>query len=411
MAIKLCNLNPNIFEVNTAASGGNIMRANLVASGRTLQVECAGRDANVLAALEHRNAEYSPRWGAQEYATRNTSFKEKLMLFCAKCAADQSYENPPTDYADFMRNQRKYMSDPVFLRTLSGIIRDIATPVTPAVLSNALNWLCQTVSVPVGQTYEIDVPSNAIFTFEDDSRGASRSKSRNTAYDKPITLNPRKYTAPASFKWYQLIGNGVDFGRFLNNISLGLYSKVTALWNKSMVAGATDSAITPSGLTYTSFTSANWINLVKKTAETNGASFRNVTAFGDLMACSKVLPSGNTNGASVNLDAALATMLGTDYVRYGYLGEFMGARIMPIDNVVVPGTQNSEITELLPTNTMYFMATNAAKPVYLGIEEGSPMEFMMTPSETADGTVDVSVSISMEAKPVFANKIGYMSGM
>ena len=411
MAIKLCNLNPSIFEVNPAANGGNILRANLVAAGRTLMVERAGRDANALVLAEKRTAEYTSAWNEQEYARRNQSFKEKLMLFCAGRVASQTCENPPADYGEFMRDQRKYMSDPTFLRTLSGVIRDIATPVAPAVMSNALNWLCQTVSVPVGQTLEIDVPSNAIFNFEDSSRGASRSKPRNRGYDKPLTLNPKMYTAAQSFKWYQLIGNNVDVGRFLNSIQLGLYSKVTALWNKAMVQGATDSAITPSGLTYTSFSSANWINLVKKTAESNGTSFRNVTAFGDLAACAKVLPSGNSNGASVNLDAALSTMLGADYVRYGYLGEFMGARVMPIDNAVVPGTQNGAVTELLPANCMYFMATNAPKPVYLGIEEGSPMEVVMTPNETADGTLDVSIGIVMEALPVFAAHIGYMSGM
>lgn len=87
------------------------------------------------------------------------------------------------------------MKNDVFLRVLSGIVTDIVTPLLPVTMSNALDWIADTYNVPLGKTYELDVASNDVFLFEDDSWGASRSKPSNYLYSYPITLNPRLKTA------------------------------------------------------------------------------------------------------------------------------------------------------------------------------------------------------------------------
>lgn len=123
------------------------------------------------------------------------------------------------------------------------------------------------------------------------------------------------------------------------------------------------------------------------------------------MALSKALPAGNTAGAStVNLDAALATMLGADWAKYGYMGEYMGVRLMPIDDAIVPGTQNTTITGLIPQDQIWLFPMNGYRPVYVGIEEGTPINLELSPSQTADMTIDVLASISLDVQPVFATK-------
>lgn len=411
MAIKLNSLPTAVFDVKPEEMSGNRERADIVACGRLLMAERNGRDLNAIRVLEKRPTEYTARLDDASYTATNENTKRKMVLFAAKMAAAQTGEDAPATYEDFMRNQRRFLSDKLFLKVLAGIIRDIVTPVLPAVWSNALDWLCETVSVPLGQTYEVDVASNFIPVFQDDSWGASRSKPAEMLYDSTITLNPTLRTAKFTIKWYQLVGNGADIGRFMNSIAAGMYSKIVALWNGAMTTAAASSVFIPTGLSYNSFSTANWVNAVKKTAMANNTSIRNILAFGDLTALSHVLPTGNVNAASVNLDAALATMLGQDFVRYGFLGEFMGARIMPIDNVVVPGTQNSAVTELLPTDTVYFAAMGGYKPVYLGIEDGTPIQIELDPSETADMTIDIITSVSLDAKPVVASKIGVMTNV
>ena len=409
MSIKLNSLPSAVFDVKPEEMSGNRERADIVACGRLLMAERNGRDTNALRILEKKPAEYTNRLDDNAYAATNENTKRKMMLFAAKMAAAQTGEDAPATYEDFQRMQRRYLSDKLFLKVLAGIVRDIVTPVLPAVFSNALDWLCETVSVPLGQTYEIDVMSNDFFVFEDDSWGASRSKPSQTLYSMPITLNPRPRTAKATIKWYQLVGNNSDIGAFFNAIAAGMYNKIAALWNKAMASGVNNSAFMPSGLVFSTFSTPNWVAAVKAVAMSNNTTIRNIVAFGDLTALSTVLPSGNVNAASVNLDAALSTMLGADYIRYGYLGEYMGARLMPLDDFILPGTQNDSVTGMLDTQSIYFAAINGYKPVYLGMEDGTPIQIELNPSETADMTIDIITTVSLDAKPVMASKIGLLT--
>lgn len=82
-------------------------------------------------------------------------------------------------------------------------------------------YIWQITVPPIGTTYEIDVGSNDIFLFQDDSWGASRSKPANHNYTKTITLNPTPRTARASVKWYQMVGNNADLGALMNSINAG----------------------------------------------------------------------------------------------------------------------------------------------------------------------------------------------
>ena len=407
MIIKLSDLNPNIFRMSGDET--SVARGNLIACGRLLAVERAGRGVNALRAAEgKKGGEYVCKLSEEQYAVTNKNFKERLMLFAAEVSARSNGENAPATYEEFYKAQRKYLSDATFLKVLAGIFRDILPPTAPAVMSNALSWLCQSVSTPIGTTYEIDVGSNDIFLFQDDSWGASRSKPANHNYTKTITLNPTPRTARASVKWYQMVGNNADLGALMNSVNAGMANKIVALWNGAMVKAQSNGMI-PSGATFTTFTSANWVKAVK--AVHKMSSFRDVIAFGDLEALMKVLPAGNSNGASINLDAALTELLGAEWARYGYIGEYLGARLMPLDNVVVPGTQNTTVTDLLPNNVIWFAGAGSKRPVYLCFEDGTPITLDIAPSDTGDMTLDLTVTVSLAAAPVFADKLAVMTGV
>lgn len=412
MAIKFNSVNPDIFNVNSDEfTRDSKERANIITCGRLLMMERNGRASNALRTLEQKTAEYSPvlaENGENSYAATNRNLQHKMMLYAARLACERTGELPPADYGDFYKNQRRFLSNPDFLRVLSGIVRDIITPVLPVTMSNALGWLAETVSVPIGQTYELDVMSNDIFLFEDDSWGASRSKPSNYLYSYPITLNPTLRTAKVTIKWYQLVGNDADLGRFFNSIAAGMYSKITALWTNAMVSAADNTFFVPTNLQFTN-TSANWVTAAKRVAMVNGTKYRNVVAFGDPSALTKALPSGVVNASTVNLDAALSTLLGVEWAKYGFLGEYMGINLMPIENAIVPGTQNTTITEVIPTDKIWLAATTGYKPIYVGIEEGTPITIELEPSKTADMTIDILVSISIDAVPVVASKIAVIT--
>lgn len=397
------------FNANSAEFNGvEKERADIVTAGRLLMMERNGRDYNAMRLLEKKSSDFTALLDDNTYAATNRNTKEKLFLYAAGRTCAVSGEIAPESYGDFLKNQKKFMSDSTFLKVLAGIIRDIVTPVLPVTMSNALGYLAETVNVPMGETYELDIASNDIFAFEDDSWGASRSKPSNYLYTKTTTLNPTPRTCKVTIKWYQMVGNDVDLGRFFNSIAAGMVSKITALVMKQMIAAASNTAFLPSNLQFTN-TSANWVTAAARVAALNGTGYTNAIAIGHPSALNKVLPTGAVNLSSINLDAALATMLGVEWARYGYLGDYMGVRLMPLVDSIVPGTQNTSMTSLVPADRIWMLAANGLKPVYVGIEDGTPIEIQLDPRETGDMTIDIITTMSIDCKGVFGSKLAQIT--
>lgn len=406
--INFNSINMDKFNANSAEFNGvEKERADIVTQGRLLMMERNGRDTNALRVLEKKPTEYTAMLTEQGYAEMNKDTKERIMLYAAARACSVSGEIAPAEYGDFLKNQKKFMKDRDFLKVLAGIIRDIITPVLPITMSNALGYLAETVNVPLGETYELDVASNDIFAFEDDSWGASRSKPSNYLYTRTTTLNPTPRTCKVTIKWYQMVGNDVDLGRFFNSIAAGMVSKITALTMVQMANAVTDGLI-PSNLQFTN-TSANWVTAAARVSALNGTGYYNTIAIGHPSALTKALPSGMINASSVNLDAALATMLGVEWARYGYLGEYMGVRMMPLVDAIVPGTQNTSMISLVPNDKVWMMASNGLRPVYIGMEDGTPIEIQLDPRKTGDMTLDIITTMSIDAKAVFGSKLAQIT--
>ena len=68
-----------------------------------------------------------------------------------------------------------------------------------------------------------------------------------------------------------------------------MHSKIMALWNAAMVAGAADSTFVPAGLTFAQYSTANFLTAVKKVKAVNNAYGSGVIAFGDIIALSPPL--------------------------------------------------------------------------------------------------------------------------
>ena len=378
-------------------TGGADEREKLVALGRVLMIEANGRAYNKI----RKNQAYNERMTADKYSEANEATRNRVMLFCAGRADAVEGREKPENYQEFLSHSREYYSNPNFLRTLSGIVRDIVKPVLPFVVSNALDELAQMVNVPFGQTYEITVGSNDIFLFQDSSWGASRSVPENTLYDYPITLNPSPRSCSATAKWYQLVGNDADFGQWLNAIYAGLYSKIMALWNGAMTAAANGTFFIPSYLKFASFTSANFNTAVELIAAVNHVPVSALVAYGRRPVLAKALPTGTAQ------DAALTYMLGREWMDNGYMGTIQGVRSFSLNNAMIPGTQNTTGGLVLNDSRIYLAASkgNGYAPIYIGFEDGSPITLEMEPHETADMTLNVNITASLDVKAVFGTKL------
>lgn len=413
--LMLNSIPASVFSVKPDQCDGSARRAGIISVGRLLAAESARRPANRLrtsALRVEKRDEVAPLLNEATYKEANEKFQADMLLYCAEVVCRQIDMEAPKTMEDFRRNQRAFMQDKNFLRVMAGLVQEIVRPVLPSVFSEAIDLTANMVEVPLGETLEIDVGSNDVFAFQDSSWGASRSVPTNYLYTKTVTLNPRPRTAKCTIKWYQLVGNGADMGQFFNAMAKGMYAETMGLWNKAMTAMAANTAIVPAALTYT-YSTANFITLANKLAAVNGVGIGNLVCFGNAVACSKVLPSSITNAASTNLDAAISTLIGAEYIRAGYMGENMGVRILPMQDAIVPGTQNSTVQTVLPADTAYMMAAPGMgyKPIYIGYESGSPITVELDPSQTADMTIDVNVTMSIDVKAVAASKIGVITGL
>lgn len=380
---------------------GNDEREKLVALGRLLMMEANGRTYNKL----RQNQAYGERLDANKYASVNENTRNKIMLFCAARADAIEGREKPENYQAFLSRSREYFKNPNFLRTLSGIVRDIVRPMLPYVVSNALDELAQMVNVPFGQTYEITVASNDIFLFQDSSWGASRSVPENTLYDYPITLNPSPRSCSATVKWYQLVGNDADFGMWLNAIYAGLYSKIMAMWNSAMTTAASNTFFVPSYLVFGSFTSANFNAAAELVSAVNHVPVNGLIAYGRRPVLAKALPTSTAQ------DAALTYMLGREWMDNGYLGTIQGIRSFALTNAMVPGTQNTTGGLVINDSKIYLAASkgNGYAPIYIGFEDGAPIVLEMEPHETADMTLNVNITASMDVKAVFGTKLAVIT--
>lgn len=403
MSIKLNNLDPKLFCSNGQDRFAGLSRNDIVAVGRTVAREYNGRQTNRLRQCQ----DYTPTLKDEAtYAQLAQSHKRDKLVYCAARAYAVQGKSAPESYEQ-VANDLSLMSDQTFLRTMAGIDREIITPLLPAVISNAGGLLMETVTVPLGQTKEIDIGSNDIFLFEDSSWGANRSSSTNYLYSGTVTLNPRPYTANATIKWFQMIANNDDSGRYYNAIMAGMYSKIMALYTSAITGVATNAQYVPSYLQFTSYTSANWASAIVGVQAANNLGREQIAAYGEYRALQKVLPSGTAN------DAALTYGLGLEWVQKGFLGTVGGVPLFEVTNALVPGTVNTTGTFVYPSTTIILAGRPGAAyaPIYTAFADGSPITIEMNPSKTANFSLDISVTAVMDTKVVMGSKIAVMTGV
>lgn len=410
MKLSLNSINPAVFKVSSAETADNTKaRADIVGTGRMLAYEYARKGANAIhAALGQKDNEVASVISAEKYKEANEKFQQAHLLYAARQADAIMGKTGPKDFDEFKRNGANYYQNSMFYKVLQGIYQEILTPILPRVYSEAVATFADVIEVGFGETYALTIGSNDIPVFQDSAWGASRSVPRNRFYSKDYTLNPTPRTASIFAKWTQLVGNNVDFGQFFANISAGMYAKTMGMWNAAMTAAVSNTSLVPSNLSVV-FSTQNWVKLANRLSAVNNTQITNIFATGSYPALAQVLPTDVTGATNVNMDAAVATLLGADYVRSGFLGEFMGINLRPLIDVVIPGTQNTTVDTMLSDSLIYMLAGNGRKPLVLGYNRDTPITLEIDPSKSGDMELGINLTIALDSVAVFSDHIGVVS--
>ena len=404
----MAKLNLNSVSNEVFAINGNDQREDIVAKGRVLFYEHALKGKMAVLSAKGQNTTVQRTMNARGYKQLNEQFQRESLLYAAKLACASTGKKAPESWEEFKRNGGEYYGNARFYAVLQGIWQEVIIPILPAVYSEALSDFAETVEIELGQTYAVSIGSNDIPVFQDSSWGASRSVPRNRFYSRDYTLNPTPKSCWITAKWMQLVGTNMDFGVFFANMVAGMYAKTMGMWNEAMTTATEDTSLIPTNLNFT-FNNQNWVKGANKIAALNNTTISDVFATGGTVALSKVLPNTVTGSTNVNMDAAIATLLGADYTKAGYLGQFMAVRLMPMRDVIIPGTQNTTVETMLSENDIWMLAGNGRKPLTIGYTSGTPISIEMDPTRTGDFEIGLNLTIALDSVATFASKIAHFT--
>lgn len=404
----MAKLNLNSVSNEVFAINGNDQREDIVAKGRVLFYEHALKGKMAVLSAKGQNTSVQRTMNDRGYKQLNEQFQRESLLYAAKLACASTGKKAPESWEEFKRNGGEYYGNARFYAVLQGIWQEVIIPILPAVYSEALSDFAETVEIELGQTYAVSIGSNDIPVFQDSSWGASRSVPRNRFYSRDYTLNPTPKSCWITSKWMQLVGTNMDFGVFFANMVAGLYAKTMGMWNEAMNTATEDTSLIPTNLNFT-FNNQNWVKGANKIAALNNTTISDVFATGGTVALSKVLPNTVTGSTNVNMDAAIATLLGADYTKAGYLGQFMAVRLMPMRDVIIPGTQNTTVETMLSENDIWMLAGNGRKPLTIGYTSGTPISIEMDPTRTGDFEIGLNLTIALDSVATFASKIAHFT--
>lgn len=400
-------------KVNSGEKSRTLSRQNIIATGRLVACEAIGANLNRNARIIDK---YESKLNAMgtDYATLARAHKEKKLLFCAAQACKQTGEDAPATFEEFKARQLSFAQNDIFLKTMAAIDRDVLQPIFMDVMSSVGMDLMRWEALSFGSTKEIEIRSNNVFMLEDSAWGSGRSTTKNYLYKKSITLNPTMRSCNVTIKWYQDIVNG-DAGEYYAAIMRSYYSKIYALLIQAMNAAVAGGKYIPAGLTYPTYSTANWLKATDKLAAVNGVDVSDLMAIGTRSALSNLLPVDGNGGALTGLQYGL----GEQWFTNGYLPKAGQVDLFPVTPAIVPGTQNSTIDTIDTGNNIYILAKagRGYAPLIGGYYEGTPITLTATPGGTgnaygtADFTIDINFGATIDVKPVFASKVAVVTSV
>lgn len=386
-SVKVNNANGTTRELN---------RSELVGLGKMAFCERVGQIINT-----DKNAVEKYNSRVKDYGTFSKNVWEDTILFCANKSRERLFKPLLNSMSEVSKDAELY-NDTYFYALLSSIATEVVSPLLPAVMEDTMDRLVDWQTVGLGEQRIIDIQSNDFFVFDDSSYGASASKPRQYLYKGQVALQAKQYTAHASIKWTSDILNG-DAGNFYLAFARGAMSKMNAITVETYKKAVGNTKYIPAEFTIDSFSKDNWIKAITRCAAINGVSRNNLAAIGSLEALSKVAIEYGENNL-VGFDGAS----GAKWLENGYFTNVMGVDLIEVGLTVVPGTQNFDpkfISLDDASNKNIYLMAKAARAPMAGVIECSPVSIRLTPSETADRTIDIVETLSFAIKPIFASKV------
>lgn len=240
-----------------------------------------------------------------------------------------------------------------------------------------------------GDTARFLISSNDLFKVNEVAEGIRRA-TLQPVYNNEMTVNCGTIEVATSIDWYAVASGNFDWGMFGMRAGRSFEGYIML---KAIAAMA--SATTELGVAYSAagVSTDQWTTLVDRVSAANGGAA--VYGLGTLNALNKIIP------ATVGLQYGL----GEEVAKRGYLDRYLGARLVPIDQVIVPGTINTTAQLAIPTDVVYLVAAEQYKPIKV-VFEGDSVVCEAIPEYTNDKTYGIRIQMKVGVAAVVGSKFG-----
>ena len=402
-------LNSALARFNGAQLTGD-QRLDLINRGKVLVAECAGRAHNEAMTKAGRHVvELGSNIGnATQFAAAKTEWADDVLYFCAERALSvQGRSADRSDRRTFTAGE--FASDPIFLRTLAGIVSEIQYAVTPPIVNELVGEMASTMVIPKGKTGQVEVTSNAVFQWYDSTWTSLRSVPQDQLYNACITINPTPKATRFHINYYQMVSNSGSLVDTLAAVAGGYGAKLMETFSTAFTTAAANTKYVPAARKASGYTDSNWATIVRNVAAANRVRRDQLIAYGDFLALRKVLPDNAT------LAPAIMTLLGEEYFKNGYLMSHDGVMLYELTPVSTPATINTTMTSPFPTTTIIIAARANLRyaPMIIGFEEGGEGRIDLTPGDNviADGYIEGLSYASYDIAPAFTSAIGTITNV
>lgn len=333
-----------------------------------------------------------------DYEARNAALNEAI---CRYAVEGTRFE------AKFEQEGVSIMKSPVVNRNAdvcqnyNVVIAEIINAIVPTVVSRAYTrYLTDVRQVGWGDTARFIVKSNALFQVNEIAEGVNRGVLQ-PIYNQEYVVNCKTVEIATSIDWYSVAANGgaiasaQDWGLFSFRAgrSFEEYIMVKIVASMAQVSEIAGEAYSIDGVD-----TDNWTTLADRVSAANGHA--RVYAIGTVAALNKVIPATIAGQQYV-----LGEQLGTEMIKDGFLGRYLGTTLIPIDQAIMGSRVNTTADLMIPTDVIYMVASDAHKPIKI-VFEGDSVVVEKIPEETTDKTYTIRIQMKLGVGIILGSKIG-----
>lgn len=306
---------------------------------------------------------------------------------------DTRFENQFAQQGSSVLKNPNVTRNQVVRSNFNAVVAQIINAVLPLTASRVYGDTFMDIhQVGWGDTARFLISSNDLFKVNEIAEGIHRS-TLQPIYNNEVTVNCGTVEIATSIDWYAVAAGVFDWGQFgaRSGRSFEGYILLKAIAAMSSATTALGAAYSGAGID-----TEQWTNIVDRVSAANGGS--SVYGLGTLAALNQVIPS----------TVGLQYGLGEEVAKEGFLDKYLGARLVPIDQVMVPGTVNTSAQLAIPTDTIYLVAAESYKPVKV-VFEGDSVVVEDIAERTTDKTYGVSIQMKIGVAAIVGSKFGVIT--